>query len=117
VSLLSLRHGDRHFAAADYVSLGAALAALVWWRLADNPLMAVFFVIGADLFGFFPTIRKSFLRPYEETVGIYGLNGLRYVIGLFTIVIWTTEAWLFPTYVAASQGGFALLLLALRRKR
>lgn len=117
VSVLAVRRGERHIVAADWFCLGGAIAALLWWRLAKDPLMAVVFIIVVDVFGFFPTVRKSLSKPHEETVSIYALNAVRYAIGLATVGAGGPAAWLYPAYVAASQGGFALLLVALRRRR
>ncbi len=117
VSFLALQRGERHIVAGDYASLGASVAALVWWRLADDPFMAVLLIIATDAFGFLPTVRKSLVRPYEETVGMYGLNAIRFSFGLLTLSVWAPEAWLYPAYVVVSQGGFALLLVFLRQQR
>jgi hypothetical protein len=117
VSVLAVQRGERRIVAADWFCLGGALAALLWWRLAKDPLTAVVFIIIVDVFGFFPTVRKSWSRPHEETVSIYALNVIRYAIGIATAGTGGLTVWLYPAYVAASQGAFALLLLALRRRR
>lgn len=69
VMLLALRNGTKYITRSDIVIfMTAVLAIFVWWQL-EQPLLAVLMVSAIDAIGYIPTFRKSFLRPYTETIG------------------------------------------------
>ncbi|MEM8766107.1 MAG: hypothetical protein AAGE43_01585 [Pseudomonadota bacterium] len=92
----------------DWVLFTLAVLALPAWALAADPLWAVVFLTTADLLGFGPTLRKAYVRPFEEPPGFFALGALRngFVIVALEHYSWTTA--LFPAAV-----GLGCLLLAL----
>jgi hypothetical protein len=66
IALLSLRYGERDITRGDLVALLACLAAVPLWYFTSNALAAIVLVTAIDLGGYYPTVRKSWLRPQEE---------------------------------------------------
>ncbi len=66
ILVVALRNGEKHITRSDWVVFVAALAAIPIWLLTQNPLLAAVWVTGIDSLGYIPTIRKSWLKPYEE---------------------------------------------------
>lgn len=72
IFLLSLRYGHKDIQLADKVSLFFAGVAFVLWLFTDQPLAAAILItIVEAVGGFFPTFRKSYRQPYEETAISY----------------------------------------------
>lgn len=76
-----------------------AIAGLILWQLTDNPLVAIWFAIGADIAGGVPTIRKIYTHPHTEKPLPYFLTILSMVITLFTIQNWNVASAAFPIYI------------------
>ena len=72
IFLLSLRYGHKDIQLADKISLFFAGVAFVLWLFTNQPLAAAILIsIIEAAGGFFPTFRKSYNQPYEETAISY----------------------------------------------
>ena len=59
VTIFAYTRGEKNITRSDWVCLCMALVAILLWRLAHQPLLAILLVICADLFAYIPTFRKS----------------------------------------------------------
>jgi len=73
VVILSFKYGTKDIKISDKIILILALFAIVFWWQLDNPLIAVLIVSAINGVGFIPTIRKSFLNPWGETLSFWGI--------------------------------------------
>lgn len=74
--LLSFKYGTKNITLSDKIILLLALIAiLIWWQL-KNPLLALFMVSAIDGIGYIPTIRKSFVDPWSETISFWAMMAL-----------------------------------------
>ena len=67
IFVVGLRNGKKDIAPLDTVFLLLSLVALVLWLIAKQPILSIILVCTIDMFGFVPTIRKSWHKPYSET--------------------------------------------------
>jgi hypothetical protein len=116
VLLLAFSYGDKKIQRSDWVAFTLALLALPLWWVTDNPLIAVVLVTAADGFGFYPTFRKSYLRPYEETSVMYLLDMLKFAPALLAMSEYSLTAVLYPAFVLLSNGSFVAMLFTRRLK-
>lgn len=74
--LLSFKYGTKNITKSDKIILALALLAIVvWWQL-ESPLLALFMVSAIDGIGYIPTIRKSFVDPWSETISFWAMMAL-----------------------------------------
>jgi len=116
ISILASFKATEQFKAFDWISLAAALAALVLWHLTKNPNLAVVLVSAANVFGFLPTFRKGYYKPQEETLTTFILNGTKFGISILALSSFSLATWLYPATVAVANGIFAALLIVRRRQ-
>ena len=116
IFLLAFWYGERRIVAADWVCLAGAAAALALWVITDDPLLSLVLIICTDLFGFAPTVRKSWLRPHEETVSVYLLTALRFSLAIAAMGSYSIVTWLYPAYIAAVTCSLSVLLIVRRRQ-
>ena len=102
--------GERKITRADWTFLFLALSAIPLWIVTETPLWSVLLVILIDLFGFVPTLYKSYHQPFQETALTYGLNSLKYVIGLLALSNYSVVTAAYPSYNVITQTGFAAFL-------
>jgi len=82
VALLALRYGERDITRGDVVALLACLAALPLWYLTRSALAAIVLVTAIDLVGYYPTVRKSWMRPHEEATYNFVLSNIVHGLSL-----------------------------------
>lgn len=70
-AVLALKYGEKHITQSDKAALVLALAAVLAWVVAGDPLIAVLLGCTVDLVAFYPTFRKSWLRPWTEILASY----------------------------------------------
>ena len=112
---LALYRGKNVITRTDCFAFAGALFAIPIWYLTKNPLWSVILISSIDTLGHYPTFRKSYAKPYEETSGIYIITALKYMVALFALnnVTWITA--LYPAVVASSCIGFVILLVWRRK--
>lgn len=100
----------------DVVFFIAALISLVVWLVAKQPVISVILLCVVDTLGFLPTIRKSYDKPYSETLLTFALNALRFCLALIALREYNFVSVLYPLYWALADISFSLLLV-IRRKQ
>jgi uncharacterized protein with PQ loop repeat len=109
---LSLRKGKRDITTTDSVVASLALVAIVFWLLADKPLVSMVLAITADMLAFIPTVRKTYHKPYSETLSMYVTNVIRFMLAFAAIETYTflSAAWII-TWVTANALFSAMLIV------
>ena len=117
VLILTLRHkGKQDITPSDIVFSILAIAALVLWIFAKQPLISTLLIIAVNMFALMPTIRKSWHKPHSENATFYAINTVRFILTLLALQTYTLITALHPTTWLFVNGLFALMLI-LRRKK
>jgi len=116
IFLVALFKGERNISRSDWITLCVALSAIPLWVLTKTPTWSVILICMINTLGLFPTIRKSWAKPYEESTGAYTLLSLCHLFALLAIEHYTISTWLYPAVLVLSNGGLATFLV-LRRRR
>ena len=117
IAVLAYRgRSDTSITKVDWVFLAIAVAALPFWLLSSNPLVAVVLLTGMDLAGFVPTFRFAFLNPHEEHIGFYSLGALRNTVAIAALEHYSWTTVLFPAAVGAACALF-VATVAYRERR
>lgn len=77
--------GRKEIIPVDWVSFLLAFVAIYFWLIVKDPVLSITLVMIADFLGMIPTIRKSYIHPYSETLITYLINIFRVVLGLFAL--------------------------------
>jgi hypothetical protein len=116
VFCLSLKNGKKVIKKIDVVFLCLALLSVPLWLVVHQPVLSIILLCAIDLFGFMPTIRKSWNDPYSETLSLYVITVFRYGLGFFALAEYNIVTWLFPITWVFGNAVFATILI-IRRKR
>lgn len=116
VVALSFRIGNKDITNLDTAVAALSLLALVCWLAVDQPVLAMSLAILADMLAFVPTIRKSYCKPYSETLSLYVTNVFRFMLAFAAIKTYTffSMAWIVTWIIANAL--FALMLIIRRRQ-
>jgi hypothetical protein len=117
VCALAYKHGEKEITRSDAASLVIALSALPIWLITDNALYAILIVLSIDLLGFYPTIRKSIRKPYEENALAYFIAAFSFTMAIAAIENYSLTTTVYPLVIMLMNIGFPLFLLFQRRRR
>jgi hypothetical protein len=116
VFIFALFQGKKDIAVVDWLSFFACLVALGLWAITKRPLEAIILVTVTDMLAYIPTIRKSYFRPFEETLSSYFLAFLKFGITLFALEQYSIVTWLYPAALTL-MSLILVMVIFLRRKR
>jgi hypothetical protein len=108
--------GKKDITRSDTLFFILAFIALGCWLIAKQPIISAILATGIDLLGFAPTIRKSWNKPYTETLSFYLLNTVRFILAVVALQIYTIPTALYPIAWIFGNGLFGLMLI-IRRKQ
>lgn len=116
VVFLSLKGGKKDITTSDTIVAILSLIAIGFWLVADQPVVSIILVIIADGLAFIPTIRKSWHKPYTETLLLYVTNALRFFLALAAVETYTFLAASWIVFWATGNALFSVMLV-IRRKQ
>ena len=70
---------------SDWIFFIAALAAIPLWYVTNSPLWSVMLLTAVDTVGYFPTIRKAYTLPNEESGGLFFLQTIKNMVVVFAL--------------------------------
>jgi len=115
VFLLSFKYGTKDITKSDKIVLVLALLGIgIWWQM-KNPYIAVLLACVIDGVGCFPTLRKSFKNPWDETILFWGLMAVTNLLAIISNAQYNflTVGYLATIFVANT--GVALVCIFRRR--
>ena len=115
IFFFGLRNGKKEITSIDTVFFVLSLIAIFLWLVVKQPVLSVILVSTIDILGFIPTIRKSWKKPYSETLCTYELNAFRHGLSVFALQQYNIVTWLYPVSWAFANVLFSLMLI-IRRK-
>ncbi|OGG53153.1 hypothetical protein A3H16_00010 [Candidatus Kaiserbacteria bacterium RIFCSPLOWO2_12_FULL_53_8] len=116
IFLLALTRGEKRIAKVDWVCLACAFFGIVLWWITDQPLLGVVFAAAADAIAKVPTLRKSYLRPDEESITLWSLDILKFSLSIAALSSVTLTTALFPAEAVVTNGLLVILILLRRRQ-
>lgn len=115
IAVLCLKYRDREITKSDWIALIASLSAVIPWILTKDPLYSVILISIIDVAAFYPTFRKSWFRPHEESLMTYIISGTKMLLSLFALENFTVTTSLFMIVMISTNIIFVTMCY-LRRK-
>lgn len=110
IFLLSLKYGEKNITRSDTLALISSLLLIIFWLWAKLILLCIL-----DIVAFYPTWRKSYLKPYEENIRMYSLSSLKSFLSLFSLKNPIFVNWFYPVFLIFINWLFALYLIWRRK--
>lgn len=111
VAILAYRNkSDSTITKSDWIFFIMAMTAIPFWYITSNPLYAVLLLTTIDMVGYLPTIRKAYVKPFEEQALLYVLMMLQNILSIAALENYSLTTFLFPlaTIIANLTVAFAL---------
>ena len=116
IFFIALNRGEKNIVLLDWLSLLGAVIALIFWFFTKGPFLSVILITLIDALGFFPTFRKSIMKPKEETLSTYALSGFKFILALLALDNVSIVTTVYPASLVLMNWFFVGTLL-LRRRR
>ena len=115
IFILSLYKGEKKITISDTIFFILALLSLIIWIFAKQPVLSAILLSVINILAFVPTIRKSWHRPFSETISTYTMNGSKQAINLLALEHYNVVTYLFPLSASIITFLFVIVLI-FRRK-
>lgn len=90
ITIYGFTHGSKvYIKNIDRFLLIWALWALILHFITDDWLWSIIFINISDFIAFVPSIRKSRKSPHTETISLFAINALKFVLMLFATTTYT----------------------------
>jgi hypothetical protein len=116
VVVFGLKSGKKDITKSDTLVAILSLFAIGFWLFVDQPVISIILVIVADGLAFIPTVRKSWHKPYSETLSLYVTNAIRFFIAIAAIETYTFLSVSWIAFWALMNAGFSIMLVVRRRQ-
>lgn len=116
IILLALRQGEKNITKTDKISFVLWLFAIAAYIFIANPIYALILAIVINLFAFYPTFRKTYYKPDEETLISYVLAGVRSSISLWAMMNYSFLTLAMPIFIVFINLAFVSMVL-IRKKQ
>ncbi len=116
ISYTAYRDGSVRITRGDRLSLFAAIAAIPIWIITNEPLLSVVIVSIIDILAFWPTIRKSFSFPYQETMSSQIMSTAKHFLTIAALQNYNIVTVLFPATLAITNVIFVFELVIRRNQ-
>jgi hypothetical protein len=115
ISLLSIRYGERGITRSDWVAFIIGLSAIPLWMITDSPAASVVILAMADAIGYWPSIRKTWARPYQEGALVFVVAVAKNILALMAMddLNWVTS--FYPFALIFINAAFVAMILLRRR--
>jgi hypothetical protein len=83
----------------DIVCQVAAIVGIILWQVFDSPLIGILGAVLIDFIGALPTVRHSWLAPFEETWQTYALCFVGAIFGILALSNFNWASLSYPLYI------------------
>jgi len=109
-------HGISYITKIDIAFFLLAFVALVVYFLTNTRLRSIIIINLGDILSLIPSIRKSWNKPYEETISMYALSSIKFIL-----MIAATASYSFVTVsnsiLRALLNAWFVMILYVRRRQ
>jgi len=85
IAFIAIFRWTKDITFSDTISLVLAIISILLWILNKNALFALILLVAIDIFGYYPTFRKSIVNPFEENYMLYLLSIFKFWLAIFAL--------------------------------
>lgn len=111
VTVLAFKYGEKHITKSDTFAFIWSIIAIIIWLLLDNPLLSLIIIIVIDTLSFYPTFRKSWNKPQEETLIHYSFASLKFLLAIIALNNFSLLTVLYPLSLVIANWAFVIMVI------
>ena len=115
ISLYSLqKFGMQFITKSDWVVFFASISAIPLWIATKDPFYSILLVSFIDVVAFWPTMRKAYNFPYDETFSTHFLSTIKHILSMAAQQHYTFITLIYPASLAITTAVFVMELIVRR---
>ncbi len=107
--------GDKNYTRSDWLALVTAFLAIPLWIITKDPLWSILLVTGIDFVATWPTVRKAWHKPHQESSKAFFNFGIICGLGFFAISNLTLTTGLYQGTISLLNFSIAAMITLRRR--
>ncbi len=116
IAILAFFYGTKNITKSDTVSFVLALLTIIVYIQVSNPIYALVLVLFITSLAFYPTFRKSYYQPWEETLIAYVLAWWRMFVWIFAIYHFSILTVVYPAFLVIINSALVVLILVRKKQ-
>lgn len=116
IFVFAIYYGETQISNMDWFCLMGAFLGVALFTFNDDPPMSLLIISAVDIIGFIPTVRKSMINPYQETISTFSITSLKYLFAIAALENYTFITVYYPSVVGVMNALFVFLLMYQRRR-
>lgn len=115
VALIAIKKWEKNITKWDKISLLLWFISIFFWLVLKQPLISVILIILIDLFWFLPTFRKSYIKPFEESISVYLAWWILFTLAIIGLSEYTFLTYAYPLAIIILDSSLVLMILYRRK--
>lgn len=115
IAIAAYFKGDRNYTRTDWMALLFSLSAIPLWILTSNALWAVILITVIDVVATWPTARKSWHKPSQESPRTFFIAGFGCLLGVGSLSVFNATTTLYIATIAAVNLAVGVMILYRRQ--
>jgi hypothetical protein len=111
IAVLAAKYGEKRITRSDWVLFVAALMTIPMWLFTHNPLGSVLLATFIDGCAYYPTFRKAWGKPQEESFFIYAIDVPKWIIAFFALTDYSFVTLFYPVFVFVINTLLAIMIV------
>jgi hypothetical protein len=116
IAFLAVKYGTTQADRLDWVFLAACILTIPLWLWLDQAFASMLMLWAINFVAFWPTIRKAWRLPHDESVQLFFLGGVSAALAVLAVESREFLTLFYPCWLALSNFGFIAMLLFRRAK-
>ena len=115
IFVLSFWYGEKSITKMDFVFLLMSMVALALWVFVDRPVWSVILLSATDLIAFFPTVRKTWHKPWNETLFTWEITAFRHCLSFLALEKFNILTMSYPLIWIFGNLAFCMMIISRRK--
>lgn len=116
VLVLAFKRWEKHITISDCIAFVLALLCITFYVLLADPTYSLYLVLCISALALYPTARKSFHKPTEETLSIYVIAIIRSILSVLATINISLLTIGLPTFLILINTAFVTMVI-IRKKQ
>lgn len=117
IMLFTFKYGEKNITRSDRMMFIGGIAAIPLWLLTKDPTASAILVTLIDAAGFYPTMRKSWLKPREEMAFTHFLSMIKHGLSLRALAVVNIPTAFYPAALLAMNVILVAIILIGRSRK
>jgi hypothetical protein len=115
ITFIAIKKWEKNITSWDKISLAFAFVSIFFWLVLKNPVISVVLLISIDFFWFFPTFRKAYKKPFEESISPYLAGWIVFTFAIIWLAEYTFLTYAYPLAIIIFDSVLMGMILIRRR--